>query len=69
MGRKETQEKDVWKSSTTEDGEQSAMTVSMTLKQRSLATDSASGMLYAAKKCISMHYVSRVEKFRDFLAL
>ena len=38
-------EKDVWKFSTTELGEQFVMTVSLTLRQRLLATHSASGIL------------------------
>ena len=45
MVSRETQVKDVWKFCTTELGAQFVMTVSLTLRQRSLVMHSASGML------------------------
>jgi len=42
------QQKDVWKFSTTDLGEQSVIIVSLTMRQRLLAMDSASGMLFRA---------------------
>ena len=48
--------KDVWRFTTTKPGERSVITVSMTLQQKLLVMDSASGMLCTALRIVSVQF-------------
>jgi len=64
LGPKETQEKDVWKFITTELGELCVMTISTTLQQRLLATDSASGIspIYYVQKILARSHFGGIRE-------